>query len=550
MNPQQPDASSPSRAVPALLRWAALALILLGGAALRTIDLEHVPYGLWFDEAINGMDAVNVWRPGGHFKMFYGENIGFPREPMYQTGVALVVRAFGPRVVVLRAYSAALGLLTILLVYLFARRWLGEAEGLAAAGVLATLRWHAIFSRLSFRTLILGPWMLGLVWAALALSRRRTVGRAALLGFFIGGGFYTYLSWWFLLPVVAGMVVWLFWREIRLRRGRILFGTMMLAAILTYLPMGVFFLRHADIVLKRPGAVSVFSNGPRAAVHEIARNARDAALMFHWKGDHVPLQNIPWRPALDAAQGIFFVIGLGLAVRAIRRGGERRPLAAILLTWLWCGLMTTVFTHTDSPNFLRTQCLTPVVAIVTGLGLTWAAGLAARCWGLRVGVGLAFLVLCASGAKSAWDIYGEWGRRADVWQNTRGELADLAHAAAQSPRDVAVMIPADLAHDVVFEFLSVELKNVHPYANWLDLLGPWPAEKGPKPRKRWVIVTANNALLEPITKLIPTTAVIREFTNPLRNNVWAAMISVPEDALPDVETLQRVQAEWKREMTF
>src|SRR5690349_5703266 len=46
-------------------RLLALGLILLAGAALRMTDLEHVPYGIWFDEAINGMDAVNVWRPGG-----------------------------------------------------------------------------------------------------------------------------------------------------------------------------------------------------------------------------------------------------------------------------------------------------------------------------------------------------------------------------------------------------------------------------------------------------------------------------------------------------
>lgn len=545
---------NPNPIIPSSLRWAALGLILLAGAALRTIDLEHVPYGLWFDEAINGMDAIHVWQPGGHFKMFYGEDIGFPREPMYQTGLDLVVRVFGPRVVVLRAYSAALGLATIVLLYLFARRWLGEAEGLAAAGVLATLRWHAIFSRLSFRTLILGPWMLGLVWAALALARKRTAGRAALLGFFIGGGFYTYLAWWFMLPVVAGMVAWIFWREIRTRRGRGLFGVMVLAAALTYLPMGIFFYRHADIVLKRPGAVSVFSNGMGNAVREIARNARDAALMFHWKGDHVPLQNIPWRPALDAAQGVFFAIGLWLAVREIRRGGERRPIAAILLAWLGCGLMTTVMTHTDSPNFLRTQCLTPVAAMLTGLGLAWAGGLAARRWGWRAGVGLVLVMLCASGAKAAWDIYGVWSRRPDVWQNLRGELADMAGAAAQSPADVAVMVPADLFHDVVFEFQAAELKNVYPYSDWQTLLGPWPREREqdgkPRPRKRWIIVTANNMLMEPIAKLAPEAAVVRQFVNPMHDNTWAVMMSVPETGLPDVETLQKTQRDWKREMTF
>lgn len=545
-------------------RWLALGLILLGGAALRMVDLEHTPYGIWFDEAINGMDAVNVWRPGGHFHMYYSVDIGFPHEPLFQTGLNLVVGAFGPSVVAVRAYSAVIGLLTVLLVYLFARRWLGEIEGLAAAGALATMRWHAIFSRLSFRTLILGPWMLGLTWAALACARRPSKKSALALGFFIGGGFYTYLSWWFMLPVAAGAVAWIAWSEMRTGAGRRRLGLLALAAALTYLPMGLYTLQHPDIVTRRAKAVSIFSEGVGAGARAILRNGGETLLMFHFWGDHVPNQNIPGpgpvqaavlrmfgadpartfigRPALDPLQGIALIAGIWLLARMWR--GERRLLAVLLFGWLAFGMASTVFTVTDSPNFLRTLCITPVVAALVGLGLAEASRAAARRWGARAGAALLGLALLYSGAQAAWDIYGVWGRRADVWQRFHGDLTDLARAADQAPPEVAVMFPGERYEHPAVQFQTATRKNIYPYHDLKTALGPWPPSEparagGQKaPKKRWIIVTGDNPVGRRIVALMPQASVVREFYHPALEGNWAAMISVTEESLPAAGALK------------
>lgn len=570
-SPGDPSASRPAARLCALL---ALALILLAGGLLRLPALDHVPYGLWFDEANNGRLALDVWKPGGHFKLFYLYNDGtdFPREPLFETGLCLVVRACGPSIVALRTFSALLGLLTVLLVYLFGRRWLGRAEGLAAAGVLATLRWHALFSRLSFRTLILGPWMLGLAWAALAYERRRTAARAALLGAFLGGGFYTYLAWWFLLPAALFAVVWLFAASVRTSAGRRHLAVLLLAAALVYLPMGLYAFRHPEIAFKRSAAVSVFSAGPAAAARQILKNAAQAVLMFHFWGDHVPIQNLagpgtlaaltfkvlgldPARdgmlighPALDPLQGLAFLLGL---VLALRPGWRRRGLLVpLLFAWLLCGLASTVFSVTDSPNFLRTLCLTPVVALLAGLGLAGAGRWASRRWGARAGIALVALALAVSASATAWDLYGDWARRPEVWRGFRGDLTDLAQAARQAPPGVAVMIPAQLRATPTFDFQVADRTNVFPYLDWASLLGPWPpAPAPPRPRVRWVVVTAANGLLEPLLNLVPEARVIKQFTAP-EGNIWAALLAIPEDRLPSPAVLAKIQQSWKADMTF
>ena len=550
------SAPPPPRPARASRFWelVALGLILCIAAGLRFPHLRDVPPGLWFDEALNGQDAVAVWQPGGHFKLVYPDE--FPREPLFETILALAVRAFGPQVVVMRSVSALIGLLTVLLLYLMVRRNVGAPEALCAAGVLATLRWHVIFSRLVFRTLILGPWMLGLVWAALAFRRRMTLPRAVLLGIFLGGGFYTYLAWYFLLPLVMAIVLWLAWAACRTSGGWRPLTLALACALLVYLPLGIHYLRVPSDLLARPGAVSVFSSGPRAAAREILKNTREALLMFHWRGDHVPKQNIPHAPALDRIQGAFFLVGLLLCGVAAWR---KRPLSLILLGWILCGLTATIFTHTDSPNFLRTLCITPAVAAVTGIGLAGIARLSARRLGAKGAVALATLLLCATALWTGRDVYAVWPKRQDVWQSFNGDISQLARFAAQSPPDVAVYVPQFLFEHRSFQFQSLGHRNIFPYADW-SFLDPWPpsapaqslrAQSRPRPAARWIIVTANNGLLQPLRDIVPAPrgSVLQGFTAPA-GNTWAAVYVVPETGLPPANILRQLQNRWRREMRF
>ena len=503
-------------------RLALLGLILLGAALLRFPALDRVPPGLWFDEALNAEDVLAVWNGGG-FRMVYADV--FPREPMLITLLALVERLSGPSVVAFRSLSALIGLAGILLLYGMLRRRAGAPAALAAAAVLASMRWHALFSRLIFRTLLLPLWITAIVWAAFAFRRRPTYPRAILLGALAGGGFYTYLAWYFMLPLVLGLLVWVALPHLRIWPGRRRVIAIAATALLVFLPLGVHYLRFPEHLLARPGAVSPFAGG-RAGFSEIAGNGLDALLMFHWRGDHVPVQNIPHAPGLDLPQGLLMLYGLGLML-ATRR---RHPLTWILLAWLICGVAATVLTYTDSPNFLRTLVVTPALAAFAGIGL---ADLAARAWRRRrlTGALLSVGLILISTALTARDIYRRWPNDRAVWERFHGPAAQLADFARRASPGAAVFVPAPVAETRSFRFLALRAHPVIPYADLAEAFAPW----GTTPATRAIVAPADRIVtgFGPAATVPPAGTIIHLFRAP-DGTPWGWAMRLYETTEPDL----------------
>jgi 4-amino-4-deoxy-L-arabinose transferase-like glycosyltransferase len=532
----------------------ALGLILAVGLALRVVALGRVPPGMWSDEALNGIDAWNVWHGGG-FRLVYPDV--FPREPLFETLLAFVVRFAGPSILALRAVPVAIGTLTILLLYLALRRETGETVALTAAGVLAGMRWHALFSRLIFRTIVLPPWMILLVWAALAYRRRPSSARAALVGALIGGGFYTYLAWYFMLPFVAGLVLWLVWPTARGRGengnaecgvrsaesgggGMSRLAMMLIVAALVFAPLGRHYWRHPDHLLARPGAVSVFAQGLGPGLREIAKNAGEALLMFHWRGDHVPVQNLPHAPALDPLQGLFFLWGLALCLVGVRR---RQPLPGILLGWIACGLAATVFTHTDSPNFLRTLVIAPAAATIVALGLVDAGRRLARRAGPVVATICVVAVLLASAGWTGWQLR-QWSRLPEVWGKYQTDVVRMgAQARGAAGPDTAVFIPAPFKESLPLRFQILGVGNVHFYDDW-SFLASWPptpsAAGSPRPARRLVYCMTGTGLADAILRLVPQARPVSTMPGPPGVRAIDGAILAPEEALPSAETVRRL----------
>lgn len=509
-------------------RMAALGLVLVVAALLRAPALGSVPPGLWFDEALNGQDAVAVWQPGGHFRIVYPDV--FPREPMYETLLALVIRAGGPNIVVMRSLSAAIGILTVLLLYLTLRAQTGETAALSAAAVLATMRWHVIFSRLIFRTLVLPLWICALVWSALAWRRRPTAWRAAIFGILLGGGFYTYLAWYFMLPLAGILALWAAVGEWKSKAGRARLALAACFAIAVAAPILIHYATHRDDLFNRPKAVSPFSGGVADGVAEIGQNLSEALTMFFWRGDHVPLQNIPNKAALDGVQMLFFAWGAILCLAAIRRN----IIAPILLLWLMCGIAPTIFTYTDSPNFLRSLVASPAVAALTGIGLADAAGRIAR--GRKTArAALIALVILASAVLTARDVYLAWPRRMDVWERFHGRAVQIAKFANEASADAAVFIPEPFmsAEERPFHFVTLTAarpENIYPYFDRIPL-GPWPpvpaAAGRPEPARRILVIPANTELFKAIAPWTDGPPV-KTFTTPT-GSTWALAVNIPEE---------------------
>jgi hypothetical protein len=534
----------------------ALGLILAAGLALRAFGLGHLPPGMWSDEALNANDA---WRAvhGGGLRLVYPDV--FPREPMFETLLVLATRLAGrPSILALRAVPVIIGVLTLLLLYLALRREAGQAVALTAAGVLAGLRWHVLMSRIVLRTIILPPWMILIVWAALACRRRPTAARAALLGALVGGGFYTYLAWYFMAPLVAGLIVWVGWpgagrgqgdaqddgqeRVARRAAAPWISALAALVAALVFAPLGLHYLSRPSDILARPGAVSVFKDGLGPGLREIAQNAFEAVLMFHWFGDHVPVQNVPRAAALDPIQGLFFIWGLALCVAQAWR---RRPLPWILLGWIACGMATTIFAYTDSPNFLRSLVMTPAVATVVAIGLVDAArraegrrlsSEAARRAGaapLPLSAILIAVALAASAIVSGWRLE-RWSRLPIVWAKNQADLVAMGQEArALAAPDVAIFIPAPMmvedARQLHYQLLG--LSGIYPYSDD-RVLAPWPptpeAAGRPRPARRVVFYPMGFPMLDYARQAGLAARLIWQPTGPPQARVIEGAIAFPE----------------------
>lgn len=513
---------------------AALGLAWFLGGWLRFAALDAVPPGLWFDEALNARDARDVVRGGG-LKLVYPDE--FPREPMFVTLLAGAMRIFGNDVATLRAVSAAIGWATVFALFFGVRALTDARTAAIASASLAFMRWHLIFSRLLFRTILMPLWIVLIVWAAASLRRAPSVGRAVALGALIGGGFYTYLSWYFMLPGAALLAIWAFSPEWKSRAGRSRALAFLVAALIVAAPIGFHYARFPGHLASRPGAVSPFAEGPAAAAREIGKNFIHALGMFHVAGDRVSKQNIPRAPALDRLAGAGFALGLIVCVARARR---RDPLSTIALGWLALGVAPTIFTKTDSPNFLRTLVATPAVAIAiaVGVGALWdfIARRGGRPIHARLGAALVILLVSASALISVRDVFGPsgWGNSRETWEGFNGPESQLARAALRHSPDRAVWIPGLMGATRTYQYLTDGAPGAILYEDF-DFFRPREADDRP----RAVITTAHNRLLPVLQMLAPGGMVIEELRDP-GGRAWAVVFAF--EALPPAEAVDRSEA--------
>jgi 4-amino-4-deoxy-L-arabinose transferase-like glycosyltransferase len=110
---------------PSHLGWALLILAILIAATLRFWQLGQIPPGLYRDEALNGLDALNVL--AGKHSVFFAANNG--REPIYIYLTAISIAIFGRSAMAVRLAAAVVGTFTTWITYQLAKSWFGCQRG-------------------------------------------------------------------------------------------------------------------------------------------------------------------------------------------------------------------------------------------------------------------------------------------------------------------------------------------------------------------------------------------------------------------------------------
>jgi len=126
------------------LELTTLAIILIVAAFMRLYRLNEFPFGTYYDEADNGLNARRILQEPD-YRPVYVESTHLPAHYLYL--VAGAFQLFGVSTYSMRLASVALGLATVAAGYLAGRELFDRRWGLATAFLLAASRWDVNWSR-------------------------------------------------------------------------------------------------------------------------------------------------------------------------------------------------------------------------------------------------------------------------------------------------------------------------------------------------------------------------------------------------------------------
>lgn len=433
---------SPTLGSPSHWGWALLICAVLVAAGLRFARLDSVPPGFYRDEALNGLDALNVL--AGENALYFPANNG--REPVYIYLTALAVSVFGRTVTAVRLAAAVVGTLTTIPLFLLARTWFGWRVGLLAAWLWAVTLWPVHLSRIGLRPVLLVPLLALTFWLGTLAYRRQKGWLWFLSGIFYGLCFYTYLAARFTPALLGLLFLYLLWRPETRRRlwpGVLWFG---LGAALALAPLAVLAIQQPELVLGRTGQVSILNpavnNGDFWGT--LWRQTGRALGMTIWRGDTIWRHNPAGRPIFDWVMLIPFIIGVVVLVR-----GWRRPAMFAVLLWSLVMLGPTILAE-DAPHFLRVSGVLPVILIIPALGLSrlvdWPKlpTVLQERWNFlgqrRWRDGLIGLLCVATLVVTVRDYFGDYARRAETAFYFEVAARDLARDINAEPDETTVYL--------------------------------------------------------------------------------------------------------------
>ena len=348
------------------MRWelALLAGIVALAAFFRFFRFTEFPPGLWYDEAVNGTDALWII-DRSHLTVWRSSNFG--HSTLYFYLLIASFKTFGYTVFAFRLVPALAGLTAVVAFYFLARWLLSPVPALVATALLAVSRYAVTFSRISWEA-SLQP-LLEIMAVYFLVRALETKNK--LLFFLAGGslaaGLYTYLGFRFVPIVVLFFLVYIAAAQWRLLRnnvpGLVIYAVSFIAVVA---PLGQFAIRHQDLFLERTRAISVFNEIDRDHSYEpLTSNIAATFKMMNVAGDRNGRHNLPGAPMLDGVSAALLVLGVAVSLwsfRSWREGG--------MLGWLVLAVAPGAFTiSSENPSAIRDIGALPPLFLLVGLAV-------------------------------------------------------------------------------------------------------------------------------------------------------------------------------------
>jgi hypothetical protein len=347
-----------------------VALITLGAALLRFIDLGQLPRVINGDEGLIGQFVLaaksnplaNPW------SLF--ENIG----GLYRHGIGLMIKLFGQTPFALRLLPAISGTLAIPALYLLARQLFGKRVALFAAILLAVSHAHIHFSRTVAVTYIqstlLAP--LELYFFITGLSKRDPL-RMAIGGVMLAMHFNVYLGAQILIGlfIVYAVIAALVARPLMRGAWRV-YGVFWLSFMVAALPQFTFNTRHPEEFAARLNQGGLFQGTWLS--DEMARTGASQVQILFERVAHafLSLNHYPATdfygatiPMLSVITATLFALGLIYSLWRTRDYGY-----LLLNGWFWSIVVAIgLFTLPPGADPYRMLLAVPAAMIMAAIGL-------------------------------------------------------------------------------------------------------------------------------------------------------------------------------------
>ena len=182
--------------------WTVLAAILLVAFTARTWRLDTTS----MDHYDEGVYAFSAWGLSDAARPLHPEQRNSPILHPWVTSLAFRLNG-GPSDTLMLSVNAVLGTLTVLALWLVARRWFGPGAAVGAAAMLAANDYHIALSRSGLTDVLFALVFLLAIAAVAAAIEKPHVFRAVVAGLVVGLAWNTkYHGWLSVVIVTSGLV--------------------------------------------------------------------------------------------------------------------------------------------------------------------------------------------------------------------------------------------------------------------------------------------------------------------------------------------------------
>lgn len=409
-----------------------LVIAVLGLAAFfRLHRFLEFPPGLWFDEAVNGTDAIQILERD-HLTVWRETNYG--HSTLYFYLLIASFRVFGFTVIAMRAVPVAAGLLAVAFFYLLSRKLVGTLPALGATALFGVSRYAVTFSRISWEA-SLQPLLE--IMAVYFLFRALECGRRVdwlFAGGSLAAGLYTYVAFRIVPVVVVFLLLYAAatqWSLVRRHlAGLLLF---VLSFVVVVAPLAQYAAQNPDQFLRRTREVSVFKQiDEEGSYAPLTNNLKATVEMLNVRGDPNGRHNLPGEPMLDELSAALLVLGAAVSLWSFRSWNR-----GFALGWLALGLLPSALTLThENPSAIRAIGSLPPIFLLIALALEAIhRAVATNRFGIWTFASLAAVIVIASAGINYYDLFGrQAGSQAvyDSFQPSLRKAAELAHREADA----------------------------------------------------------------------------------------------------------------------